>query len=110
MNIPTASIAAASARSNNGGRVFEEAERKSCGGEACSVPARMRGVGSARADDLGHRAAPLNLYGIGGKLDPSDLTPAQVRHAYGFDQIPFLQGDYNGLAGKGETIAIVDTM
>jgi subtilase family serine protease len=38
----------------------------------------------------------------------NSLTPAQVRHAYGFDQIGFLQGNYNGLAGQGETIAIVD--
>ena len=36
---------------------------------------------------------------------PAGLSPAQVRHAYGFDQIAFgsVQGD-----GSGQTIAIVD--
>src|SRR5205809_1322461 len=37
---------------------------------------------------------------------PTGYTPAQVRHAYGFDQITF----GNGVAGdgSGQTIAIVD--
>ena len=36
---------------------------------------------------------------------PSGLTPTQIRHAYGFDQIAFggVQGD-----GTGQTIAIID--
>ena len=40
-----------------------------------------------------------------GTLLPSGYTPAQIRHAYGFDQISF-----NGTAGDGAgtTIAIVD--
>jgi hypothetical protein len=38
---------------------------------------------------------------------PSGLTPAQVRHAYGFDQITFNNGSVAG-NGSGETIAIVD--
>jgi subtilase family serine protease len=37
---------------------------------------------------------------------PVGLTPAEVRHAYGFDQIPALAGNYNS-AGAGQTIAIV---
>jgi subtilase family serine protease len=37
---------------------------------------------------------------------PVGLTPAQVQHAYGFDQIPGLIGNYN-TAGAGQTIAIV---
>ena len=39
-------------------------------------------------------------------LTPIGLTPAEVRHAYGFDQIPDLVGHYN-TAGSGQTIAIV---
>lgn len=38
---------------------------------------------------------------------PSGLTPAQVRHAYGFDQIRFANGTIAG-DGAGMTIAIVD--
>ena len=37
---------------------------------------------------------------------PVGLTPAEVRHAYGFDQIPGLAGNYDS-AGAGQTIAIV---
>src|SRR5262245_12176241 len=37
---------------------------------------------------------------------PVGLTPAEVQHAYGFDQIPGLIGNYN-TAGAGQTIAIV---
>jgi hypothetical protein len=45
------------------------------------------------------RAAPFSTAG------PTGYTPAQVRHAYGFDQVWF-----NGVAGdgSGQTIAIVD--
>src|SRR5581483_1344258 len=57
--------------------------------------------------DLGIGQIPLNL-GPPSTPIPGTLTPAQVRHAYGFDKIPMLQGNYNGLAGQGETIAIVD--
>src|SRR5262245_4978296 len=35
-------------------------------------------------------------------------TPAQVRHGYGFDQVPALLFNYNSNAGSGQTIAIVD--
>ncbi len=38
---------------------------------------------------------------------PWGLTPAQLRHAYGFDQITFQNGTVAG-NGAGETIAIVD--
>src|SRR5207248_671083 len=38
---------------------------------------------------------------------PHGLTPAQVRHAYGFDQISFNNGTIAG-DGTGQTIAIVD--
>jgi hypothetical protein len=38
---------------------------------------------------------------------PSGYTPAQIRHAYGFDQITFNQGAIQG-DGSGQTIAIVD--
>ncbi len=42
-----------------------------------------------------------------GSSTPYGLTPAQVRHAYGFDQITFQNGTVTG-NGNGETIAIVD--
>ncbi|MFL5340798.1 MAG: hypothetical protein ACJ8F7_11670 [Gemmataceae bacterium] len=51
----------------------------------------------------------LNLEVLEHRAVPAVLTPAQVRHAYGFDQISFLvngqpiKGD-----GAGQTIAIVD--
>jgi subtilase family serine protease len=57
--------------------------------------------------DLGIGQIPLNL-GTPSTPIAGTFTPAQVRHAYGFDQIPFLQGNYDGWAGQGETIAIVD--
>src|SRR5262249_17456208 len=38
---------------------------------------------------------------------PAGLSPSQVRHAYGFDQITFANGTVTG-DGTGETIAIVD--
>jgi subtilase family serine protease len=39
----------------------------------------------------------------------SGLTPQQVRHAYGFDQVSFRRGPHRYAAnGAGETIAIVD--
>ena len=51
--------------------------------------------------------SPGNLYPLSGSLSPGGLSPAQMRHAYGFDQITFnnaaVQGD-----GTGQTIAIVD--
>jgi subtilase family serine protease len=37
---------------------------------------------------------------------PVGLTPAEVRHAYGFDAIPALAGNYNS-AGAGQAIAVV---
>jgi hypothetical protein len=57
----------------------------------------------------GHHAtpfAPPSPAGFG-------YTPAQIRHAYGFDQIGFLTSStdpnyYNENAGAGQTIAIVD--
>jgi hypothetical protein len=38
---------------------------------------------------------------------PTGLSPAQVRHAYGFDQVSFQNGTVPG-DGRGTTIAIVD--
>src|SRR6266545_3877269 len=50
-------------------------------------------------EDRSVPAAITNPYPVG-------LTPAEVQHAYGFDQIPGLVGNYNS-AGAGQTIAIV---
>jgi subtilase family serine protease len=43
----------------------------------------------------------------GGPGQPGGLSPAQVRHAYGFDQITFSNGTVQG-DGTGQTIAIID--
>ena len=48
-----------------------------------------------------HGAAPLSTAG------PTGYTPAQIRHAYGFDKIAFANGAIAG-DGSGTTIAIVD--
>jgi subtilase family serine protease len=42
-----------------------------------------------------------------GSPGPTGYTPAQIRHAYGFDQITFANGTVTG-TGAGTTIAIVD--
>jgi subtilase family serine protease len=42
-----------------------------------------------------------------GTTGPTGTTPAQIRHAYGFDQITFNNGTVAG-DGSGTTIAIVD--
>jgi subtilase family serine protease len=43
----------------------------------------------------------------GGPGQPGGFSPAQIRHAYGFDQITFSNGTVQG-DGTGQTIAIVD--
>src|SRR5439155_21172245 len=45
----------------------------------------------------------------GGVTNPNPVgyDPAQIRHAYGFDQITFSNGTVKG-DGRGQTIAIVD--
>ena len=42
-----------------------------------------------------------------GTTGPNGFTPAQLRHAYGFDQITFSNGTIQG-NGTGQTIAIID--
>jgi subtilase family serine protease len=49
--------------------------------------------------------------GFGGVRNNTQIvgfTPAQIRHAYGFDQVAFLAGKSANSAGAGQTIAIVD--
>src|SRR5262249_27214220 len=53
-----------------------------------------------------HRFGPPNGVAPLGTAGPTGLTPAQVRHAYGFDQITFAGGVVGD--GAGQTIAIVD--
>lgn len=63
-----------------------------------------------------HLSAARSQTGVTNPTPPAGtLTPDQVRHAYGFDQVPFLMlngvpdaSTYNSTAGKGQTIAIVD--
>src|SRR5262249_4777554 len=51
--------------------------------------------------------SPPILSPQGGPGQPAGLSPSQVRHAYGFDQVSFSNGTIPG-DGRGETIAIVD--
>jgi hypothetical protein len=50
---------------------------------------------------------PGALVPAGSAGQPGGLSPAEVRHAYGFDQITFQNGTVVG-DGTGQTIAIVD--
>jgi hypothetical protein len=50
----------------------------------------------------GWQASPL----VSSNGTPTGYTPAQIRHAYGFDQIAFSSGTLSG-DGSGQTIAIV---
>src|SRR5260221_398608 len=47
---------------------------------------------------------------VGGVTNPNVVgdTPAQIRHAYGFDQVPSLATNGYNTAGQGQVIAIVD--
>src|SRR4051794_23735871 len=49
----------------------------------------------------GGTATPAGSYG------PTGYQPAQIRHAYGIDQIRFSNGTVQG-DGSGQTIAIID--
>src|SRR5262245_36670734 len=49
----------------------------------------------------------LSLEELESRTVLATLTPAQIRHAYGFDQITFANGTIVG-DGRGQTIAIVD--
>jgi hypothetical protein len=68
-----------------------------------------RCVLSAQTSALMHPTFILHRSGNGSTpfaaSSPTGLTPAQIRHAYGFDQITFggVQGD-----GTGQTVAIID--
>jgi len=62
-------------------------------------------------EPLEDRSVPASPRAGGGSAGitnptPVGLTPAEVQHAYGFDQIPALAGDLNS-GGAGQTIAIV---
>lgn len=61
--------------------------------------------GSARWSVKRERRAPWQVEALEGRLLLSALTPAQVSHAYGVDQVIFgsVKGD-----GTGQTIAIID--
>src|SRR5262245_50848550 len=59
-----------------------------------------------RSPLLRRRPIQLRLELLEDRATPAGLTPAQVRHAYGFDQMAAVNG--TSLTGKGQTIAIVD--
>jgi subtilase family serine protease len=61
-----------------------------------------------RLERLEPRLVPAGHKATGGVTNPTPVgyTPAEIRHAYGFDQIPSLAANYN-TAGAGQTIAIV---
>jgi len=67
------------------------------------VPSALIGSPGWAADDLG--LSQVRLLSSASLSSPAGFSPAQVRQAYGFNQISFngVQGD-----GTGQTIAIVD--
>src|SRR6266702_6499791 len=62
---------------------------------------------SKKSHRVGKLRSLLNLEQLEIRAVPAVLTPTQVRHAYGFDQITFNGGTVKG-DGSGQTIAIVD--
>ncbi|MGQ0637258.1 MAG: MBG domain-containing protein [Planctomycetaceae bacterium] len=68
-------------------------------------PARTRRVGRAFQRPLARRPVASHLEELESRLLLAAYTPAQISHAYGFDQIMF--GDVQG-DGTGQTIAIVN--
>ncbi len=69
------------------------------------------------ADSTGIADQTADADGIAGQTADADkitnttvvgYTPAQIRHAYGFDQTPSLQTNGYNTAGQGQIIAIVD--
>jgi subtilase family serine protease len=78
------------------------------GGVAPEGPAAL-----VAAADTAVPGGHLQTQSSTGTSTGAGYTPAQIRHAYGFDQIPSLTSAtdpnyYNENAGKGQTIAIVD--
>lgn len=55
------------------------------------------------------RSARLTLERLEDRVVLSGFTPAQIRQAYGFDQISFNHGTIPG-DGRGQTIAIIDPL
>ena len=56
-----------------------------------------------------HRRFRLKVEHLEERTVPTVLAPAQIRHAYGFDQIAFTAGGQTTPGdGRGQTIAIVD--
>jgi hypothetical protein len=53
-----------------------------------------------------YRTRLLALEWLEDRANPSLMTPAQITHAYGFDQVAAVNG--TALTGAGQTIAIVD--
>jgi hypothetical protein len=105
--------AAAAARSKS---MFTSLKKLVGGGKAAK---RSRGGAKARRGarpdcealearellTLGIGTPPITLVNL--TVPSGAQTPAQMRHAYGFDEVPFLQGNYNATASQGETIAII---
>jgi subtilase family serine protease len=88
----------------SGRATFEILEQRSV--LAAIVPAGMANgvVDVPVSHDASHVAFPLNIVGAQAE-GPIGYTPAEIRRAYGFDQVFFgsIAGD-----GRGQTIAIVD--
>lgn len=61
-------------------------------------------IGAPVSTELGPAAVPLSIEQFA-STSPTGFTPAQIRRAYGFDQVMFgsITGD-----GRGQTIAIID--
>src|SRR5437879_4963248 len=80
---------------------FEQLEsRKLFAADACQM---MPASALERIDAASHLHASPQVT----NTTPIGYTPAQMRHAYGFDNISFASGTIAG-DGRGQTIAIVD--
>jgi hypothetical protein len=69
--------------------------------EARALLSLTTGVCGPEADDLHNAVAPAAAAAVDG------FTPAEVRKAYGFDQVSFANGTV-AADGRGQTIAIID--
>src|SRR4051794_15252884 len=72
------------------------------------APMFRRNARRARPTTINRRAI-LRVERLEYRATPASLTPAQVRHAYGFDQIVFNAGGQSIVGdGRNQTIAIID--
>src|SRR5581483_12304488 len=73
---------------------------------ASSAPRRFYPMFGRSSVTRRRRCNFLRLERLEDRATPAAFTPAQIRHAYGFDQVAAVNG--TTLDGTGQTIAIID--